>query len=448
MSTKARLSSEMDTHHVIASTENLTNARSSRFRWLILLFSSFLIFGSYYCGDTPGIISVQLRDHLGESAELWNYQLGVLYSIASLPNIFFPFFGGVLLDRLGRRINLITFASSVCIGQALFAIGVSVKAFWLMCIGRLLLGIGNGCLSVIQAKITAQWFRSSKLAFALAVNVTIGKVGSAIADAATAGLERHLGLDFTNWFGFILCLVSFACAMGLVYLDTDQRRLSEGILVLEANQSSEERLKLKEALALGSRFWLLLVYAVLLYGAITFGWTSSTFLQAKWFPNDAVKAGAVTSIINWISAFGTPVFGFLLDQTRQHVTSAFIGAVLICIAHLILGLSTLTPYVGYTILGIAYSFFTSAVWPLVPFVVDEVHLGTAFGFSSSAYFFSATIFPLINAKIIARSQDFTHLEIFFSVIAALGALDCLVLAWVKRNHERNLIVEKETRSDA
>ncbi|ORX83960.1 hypothetical protein K493DRAFT_88252, partial [Basidiobolus meristosporus CBS 931.73] len=93
-----------------------------------------------YCGDTPGIISVQLREHLEESIDIWNYQLGVLYSIASLPNIFFPFFGGVLLDRLGRRLNLITFASSVCIGQALFAIGVSVKAFWLMCIGRFLLG--------------------------------------------------------------------------------------------------------------------------------------------------------------------------------------------------------------------------------------------------------------------------------------------------------------------
>ena len=41
----------------------------------------------------------------------------MLFSAYSVPNIFFPLFGGILIDRIGVRSGIVIFSSVLVIGQ-------------------------------------------------------------------------------------------------------------------------------------------------------------------------------------------------------------------------------------------------------------------------------------------------------------------------------------------
>lgn len=85
--------------------------------------------------------------------------------------MFLPFVGGQLVDRLDVKKVLICFSAVVCLGQTLFAVGVSLKHFGTMLIGRILFGIGGESIGVVQASITTAWFKGKELAFALGLSM-------------------------------------------------------------------------------------------------------------------------------------------------------------------------------------------------------------------------------------------------------------------------------------
>jgi MFS family permease len=96
-----------------------------------------------------------------------------MYSVYSLPNMFIPLIGGALIDSMNPIHVLIGFSTIVCLGQTLFAIGVTTKWFSLMLFGRILFGIGGESISVAQASITTRWFSGKELSFALGLSISI-----------------------------------------------------------------------------------------------------------------------------------------------------------------------------------------------------------------------------------------------------------------------------------
>ncbi len=125
--------------------------------WIVLFFACFLMFGNYYSYDTPGSINTQLKSWLGSSDKGFQWQLNFLYSVYSLPNIFLPLVGGILVDRLGPASMLSLFSTFICLGQILFALGMSLKSFGLMAAGRLVFGFGGESLEVAQVRTAPNW---------------------------------------------------------------------------------------------------------------------------------------------------------------------------------------------------------------------------------------------------------------------------------------------------
>src|SRR5438128_664677 len=82
-----------------------------------------------------------------------------LSPVYSAPNCVLPFLGGLLADYVGSGPALITYALCICVGQAMFALGVSSRQLWLMLLGRAVFGLGGESLGVVQSGITSTWFR-------------------------------------------------------------------------------------------------------------------------------------------------------------------------------------------------------------------------------------------------------------------------------------------------
>ena len=72
---------------------------SRLYRWLVLIFLSLAMFGSYYAYDALSPLADVLKQQLGFSDD----NLGFLQAIYSLPNIFTVVIGGFIIDRFGLR---------------------------------------------------------------------------------------------------------------------------------------------------------------------------------------------------------------------------------------------------------------------------------------------------------------------------------------------------------
>src|ERR1043166_4523094 len=95
------------------------------YRWMVLVFLSLAMFGSYYAYDALSPLADVLKLQLGFSDE----NIGFPPAIYSLPNIFIVVIIGFLIDRLGLRKALMIFGVLCLVGPAITA---ASGALWVM----------------------------------------------------------------------------------------------------------------------------------------------------------------------------------------------------------------------------------------------------------------------------------------------------------------------------
>jgi MFS family permease len=121
-----------------------------------------MMVGNYYCYDNPAALHTQLEQWVGKPSNygksfiiiiiiiiiilLLETLFSLLYTVYSIPNCFLPFFGGYFVDRLGVRMCLAIFVAFITIGQIVFALGVSLKSWPVMFLGRVIYGFGGESL--------------------------------------------------------------------------------------------------------------------------------------------------------------------------------------------------------------------------------------------------------------------------------------------------------------
>ncbi|KAJ3324432.1 hypothetical protein HDV06_006843 [Boothiomyces sp. JEL0866] len=413
-------------------------------RWIILFLSSLLLFGNFYAFDNPAALNSQLQLYLGHDYDTWQYELNLLYSVYSFPNMFLPFLGGQLIDRFDSRYVLLVLSSVICIGQTIFALGVTTRDFNLMLIGRTLFGIGGECVSVVQASITTTWFQGKELAFALGMNLCIGRLGSMLNSISSPRISSALGLLSAIWIGSFFVYISFVAAIILAIIISLKKPEPDATpLLFEAMQQSptqEDGDEVVDVRYLPISFWVLCTLCITLYGTvIPFNTTLSDFLMSKWYPGDPETAGLIMGIPDLLSAFVVPFFGYVVDRYGHRVLWLFFCSLGLAFSHLLLGLSDLTPIVGMVILGLSYSIYGAVLWPSVATCVNYCELlhetkgiklkilGTAFGISTSALNVCLTILPIFTAQIHVIWQGFLPVELFYAGLGGIGTLLTVIL---------------------
>ena len=152
-------------------TETVRPEPSRLYRWLVLIFVSLAMFGSYYVYDALS----PLADVLKQQLRFSDLDIGFLQAIYSFPNIFTVLIGGFIIDRIGLRKSLMIFGVLCFIGPA---ITVASGHLPIMATGRLIFGMGAESLNVAVTTALARWFRGKELSFAFGLNLTASRLGT------------------------------------------------------------------------------------------------------------------------------------------------------------------------------------------------------------------------------------------------------------------------------
>ena len=173
----------------------------------------------------------------------------------------------------------------------------------------------------------------------------------------------------------LTCVMSFICAVILAWMDKRRNRL---LGISEIGESGEV-VKISDVKDFPISFWFLTLACLAYYGAIfPFVSLAQDFFTTK-FNFTTAEANKIIGLIYLISAPVSPLLGLLLDKAGKNITWVFLAVAISAGCHCLLAFTSVSPYLGMIVLGVAYSLLASALWPIAALLIPEYQLGTAYG---------------------------------------------------------------------
>jgi MFS family permease len=399
------------------------NPAGKPYRFVVLLCASLMAFGSYFAYDSVGAIETTLIKvfHANRSS------IGAMYSVYSIAAVFAVLFGGYLIDRIGTRRASLLFSALVVAGAAIVAAAPNLPVLYL---GRIVFGMGSETMIVAQSAIVARWFTGKELALAFGITLTISRLGTLFSFNTEALLAERMGFRGALWVAAALCLASLLCNWIYVLLD----RRAEGILQLPESGAGD---KISWADVKRFRF----------YSAIfPFTALSTDFFHDKWglaqasgegqgllagvfynFTHMFSTAQGTTSIIITASMVFAPFAGGLLDRIGKRATVMVLGSLLMIPAHLVMGLTGMSPVIPMIVLGAAFVLVPASIWPSVALIVDEQWVGTGYGIMTAVQNLGLLAFPYLNGLLRDTTHGYTASQVMFACLGFAGLVFALLL---------------------
>jgi MFS family permease len=338
------------------------------YRWLVLLCISAAMFANYYVFDALNPVGPRLESELGFTQA----QIGLLDSVYNIAALIVLLIGGIIIDRVGTKRALVAFGIVAAAGGLLIAL--SPGGYRGMAAGRFVLGMGSEPLIVAITTALAKRFKGKELSFALALNLTLGRLGSVAADNAPNWASSF----FTGWQPPLMLAAGIGAVTvlaGIVYLLLE--RHAERAYDL-GRAGGVDRLVLGDLLKFGRSYWWIVGLCVTFYSAI---FPFRRF--ANIFFTDARGASPETAawlngLLPLTAMIATPLFGLLADRVGKRALLMALGSAIFAPTFLLLAHTSLPIYVPVAMLGIAFSLIPAVMWPSVAYLVDEKRLGTGY----------------------------------------------------------------------
>ncbi|MDD3108298.1 MAG: MFS transporter, partial [Alistipes sp.] len=406
------------------TSTNPSASHTSAFRWIILGLVSFTMLTGYVMADVMSPLKTMLEQQLGwDSTDYGLYTSGYgWFNIFLLMLIF----GGMILDRKGERFTGLL-SVGLMIGGALLKYWALTHSFaspyttlslggWSLftvksqvlyaALGFALFGVGTELIGITANKIVVRWFQGRSLALALGLNVTAGRIGTAIA--------MFGALPFAQWMGHpsapvALCLVLFCIGLltFLVFCIMDRRHDPQPSQE-EVDATPEEPFRMRDVWQITRirAFWYLTILCVLFYSAVFPFLKYATELMIQKFQVAPEFAGAIPALLPFGNILLTPLFGSLYDRKGYGATLMVIGSVLLVAVHLLFAIPALNEsWVAITLmllLGASFSLVPSAMWPSLPKIVPFRMLGTAYSVIFWIQNWGLAFVPLLIGVVLQR----------------------------------------------
>jgi MFS family permease len=348
-------------------TETVRPEPSPVYRWLVLIFVSLAMFGSYYVYDALSPLADVLKQQLGFT----DLDIGFLQAIYSFPNIFTVVIGGFIIDRIGLRKSLMIFAVLSFIGPAITAASGHLP---MMATGRLIFGMGAESLNVVVITALGRWFRGKELSFAFGLNLTTARLGT----FAALNSPTWARSAYTNWRTPFLIALAFSalCVVAAVIYWIMEVWAEKNYHLGEV---STDKVVFADLWKFGVSYWLIVALCIVFYSAIFPFQTFAVKFFMEAHGTSREFGGFLSSMLTLFAMIATPLFGLLVDRIGKRALLMMFGSLLLIPVYLMMGYTQVSLYVPMAMMGVAFSLIPAVMWPSVAYIVDQSKLGTAYG---------------------------------------------------------------------
>lgn len=337
------------------------------YRWMVLVFLSLAMFGSYYAYDALSPLADVLKQQLRFSDE----NIGLLQAIYSFPNIFTVVIGGFIIDRIGLRKSLMIFGILCLLGPAITA---SSGLLWVMAAGRLLFGMGAESLNVAVTAALARWFKGKELSFAFGINLTICRLGSFA--ALNSPTWARAAYAYWRWPFLIALGLSVFCVIGAIVYWIMEARAEKNFHLGEA---STDKVVFADLFKFGVSYWYIVALCVTFYSAIFPFQTFAVKFFIEAHGTSREFGGFLSSMLTLFAMIATPIFGLWVDRIGKRALLMMFGSLLLIPVYLMMAYTHLNLYIPMALMGVAFSLIPAVMWPSVAYIVEQSKLGTAYG---------------------------------------------------------------------
>ena len=422
-------------------------------RWTILFIVATAMMMGYFVNDVMSPLEALLEMPKSEGGLGWtSSDYGFFSGSSSFINVFLLmlFFSGLILDKMGIRFTGVLACSLMVLGTllkyyavttdfgtssiAFFGSHLPTSAAWAS-LGFAIFGVGYEMTGITVSKAMVRWFTGHELALAMGIQLAMARLGTAAALSISAPVARHFTLSTPLLMALAFLIIGLLAFLVFCIMD---RKLDDSAQCIEnsswqsqaakpnGNDSDEEKFRFSDIIITlrNPGFWLITIFCVLFYSAVSPFLKFSTKLMVIKYGVDPDIAGFFSSIAPFGTILMTPLFGLVFDRWGRGVTLVIIGALMLTAVHFGFSLpmhSSAIAIALMVILSIGYSLVPAALWPCVPKIIPLKCLGTAYSMIFFIQNFGRAIIPMFVGRANETDPSYTTSMLIFG-FTALGAV--------------------------
>ena len=395
-----------------------------------------------------------MKDQFISLNKSFEYYFNLLYSIYSFPNIFLPFFAGVLVTIFGNRIMYLFFGICIMFGHFITCLGCQYRSMTMMLIGRIVFGIGGESINVCQSAMIVKWFYQSSIALPLGLGITISRLGSVLNDCISPLIAKNANAAPSFWFGFVMCVISLIAIIAIFIIDYEKdikinnnNNNNTEIQVNNSNNTHNNCNKFQHIFKqFNTLYWLLTFLCLTTYGCVMpFNYIATGFFTSTVFSSYSLNegrhmAGVYMGIPFFIGAIMVPIFGWIIDKFGNRSVLTLISGCMCLFTFVLFYL--IKPLLPLILLGVTYSIFASVIWPSISIAVDDKEsVGMAYGLTTSIQSVGLAVNPLIVAGLIVKGKGYQWCLVFFAVLGFVSMILGIGLMYVN-NYQKGGVLDK------
>lgn len=219
--------------------------------------------------------------------------------------------------------------------------------------------------------------------------------------------------------------LEFISGIAFYILDAAAERITKSSKndVLEG----EQPIDIKVVSNFSAIFWLLSVTATAYYSVVfPFESTAGVLLSNKYGYSEQ-NAGSIISLLPLTSMILSPVFGIIVDKIGKRVLLVILGIIAMTGALFMMIYTSFNPIGPIVVIGVAYSLVPSAMWPCLPFVIEDQYISTAFGMLSSILNIGLLVSYYLQGWVDELTPDAGKQLLFYTAISVAGGI--FAVAW-------------------
>ena len=237
--------------------------------------------------------------------------------------------------------------------------------------------------------------------------------------------------------GVIVCILSFTFSLWAIIFDF----IIDKYEVQKQDKVNEEEYKFhfKDLYHLNRIYWIVILNITLTYSGLTFYNFSNDFFQIRYGFNQ-IDAARINSNCYLVCLVASPLFGYISDKIGHRITLWIICSLWLIgsnILYIVIPSSTAEhkSYWGIApvlLMGISSSIYAAVIYPMIPIVVTEKVIGTAYGASTSIANIGNSLGPILTGALTFRDKKedaYFWVNIIMSWVWFLGLLWSLVLIY-------------------